>query len=138
MLDLAHLAYIPQVSLRNEGGLTIKISRGGWQLLDIQTMFAFNVAITDVVAFMKSTKAFYFTFPCNDEWSHGLMEELEKARAKIGTPLFKYHDNCSPIRGHHSFTPTPPLMELSNHRPTPCETFGSSFSNASIDALHLR
>ena len=44
ILDLAYFARIPHVSLRSEGVLTLKISKGTWKVLNLQSMRAFSVA----------------------------------------------------------------------------------------------
>ena len=106
VIDLAHLAYIPHVSLRSKGDLSVRISRGNWKILDIQSFGAFNVAIDNAEAFIEGVSDFFFIFPSDKRPKH-LIEKLRKARADLGTTLYEsHHRNSGKLH--------PPLAMLSN------------------------
>ena len=106
VVDLARLAYIPHVSLRSKGDLSVRISSGSWRVLDIQSLGTFNVAIDNAEAFIKSTDAFYFVFPSNRRPEH-LSEKLGKVGADVGIKLYECHHR-------YSGKLHPPLTMLSN------------------------
>ena len=112
-LDLAHLAYIPHVSLHSKGDLNVKISKGSWKVLELQSMRAFDVAINDPTAFMECTGFFSFVFSCKNR-PHALIEELERTGAEIGGSLYEYHDKCNSKRTDDSKERDSRLVELSN------------------------
>ncbi len=113
-LDLAHLAYIPHVSLHCKGDHDVKISRGSWKVLKLQSMKAFDLAISDPTTFMEGTGLFSFVFPCKSR-PHALIEKLEETGAKIGDTLYEYHDKCASERMDHSKERDARLVEFSNH-----------------------
>ena len=125
-LDLACLAYIPHVSLRSKGGLTLKISTGGWKVLEVQTLLACDVSISDAEAFLRSTGKFYFMFPFEERRPGELVEQLRTAEAKTGIPLYEYSNNSCPMQRHQD-EPCSLLVELSNHKRDPYESFGTGF-----------
>ena len=92
-LDLAHLAYIPHVSLHCKGDLDVKISKGTWKILKLQSTKAFALAISDPTAFMAGTEFFSFVFSCKNR-PHAVIEELEKVGDETGATLYEYHDKC--------------------------------------------
>ena len=128
-LDLAHLAYIPCVSLRAEGGLTLEISAGSWKVLEIQTMFACDVLISDAEAFLKSIGAFYFMFPFDERRPCDLIEQLRTAEANTGVPLYEYRGASAPMQRDHDECELP-LVELSNYRRKSRELSDCGFLNA--------
>ena len=97
-LDLAHIAYIPHVSLWCKSSVSLKISKGSWKVLEVFCRGFFSIPIDDATAFMEGTNTFSFTF--NSALSGGiigkkmvkLIKELKEAGAKTGKPLYEYYD----------------------------------------------
>ena len=87
ILDLAHFAYIPYVSLSCYR-LSIRISTGYWKILDIHSG-TFSVAFDDVKAFMKSIGAFSFKFASKDR-PEDLIKKLKQAEADTGIALYEH------------------------------------------------
>ena len=125
MLDLAHLASIPHVSLRGRN-IGIKVSTGSWKLLELHSRGIFNVAFTDIKTFMKSMGAFYFKFD-EEERPEDLIKKLEKAGADTGTVLHEHPDTLDQQ-----------LVVLSNTKPDSNNptSFGVIFMSARIDYKH--
>ena len=61
-IDLAHIAYVPHVSLYSEDCMFIKISKGTWRVLELECAGYCMIAIDDANAFLKGTKIFCFIF----------------------------------------------------------------------------
>ena len=89
IIDLADFAYIPHVSLRWRGNTTIKLSKGSWKILVLQSVSAFNVIFCDVEAFMRSTGLFFFKFPSKKK-PIDLFMKMRTAGSKIKIPLHEY------------------------------------------------
>ena len=117
-LDLDHLAYIPHVSLRSKGKLDVKISAGSWNLLDLQSIGSLNVAINNVEAFLKGTRAFHFVYASRRK-PQDLIQTLTNAAGAIGKALYEHNDTYSPYSKGHNCERDWPLVELSNCKPDP-------------------
>ena len=98
VLDLAHLAYIPYVSIRSTGHLRIRISAGSWKVLEIKGEGAFSVHLDNATAFLDDVVTFYFMYPAVDYTEvfptspRDLSEELKHAGAMLGKPVHEYYD----------------------------------------------
>ena len=105
-LDLAHLAFIPHVRLRSNYGLFLRISKGCWNVLDIDSAGAFHLAIDNVQAFVRSTGSYLFSNNALLRQTD-LVEKLESAHTGLQTQLYK-DSKISPMYNHR-------ITRLSNH-----------------------
>ena len=96
-LDLAHVAYIPHVSLWCKGATILKISKGSWKVLEVYGAGIGEFGLGDAKAFVEGTNTFSFTFNSllrhrPQEEASKFSEELKKAGAEIGERLYEYYD----------------------------------------------
>ncbi len=115
LLDIAILAYIPQVSLRSMHDLHIKISRGSWKILDLESKGTLIVLFGDAEAFWTSTSAFYFRYNIDGRPSD-LTGEMTKAGAATGTTLYEYRNSNDEPLCDESDGYNPPLVHSSNQK----------------------
>ena len=119
ILDLAHFAHIPHVSLNSMHRLTAKISTGSWKVLELKSRRAFSVAIRDVEAFIKSTGVFFFEFPsASGKKPHNLIERVKRSGTDIGKNIFEYRDEGKSLRSRveAAANNNEPMLILSNYK----------------------
>ena len=82
-LDLAHLAYIPYLSIESSADLIVKVSAGSWKVLDIKSAGHFCVTIDDSQTFLENADVFYLHVS-NKYRPDDLIEKLRKAGDDMG------------------------------------------------------
>ncbi len=121
ILDLAHVAHIPHVSIHSEGDMFVKISEGSWEFLDLKSARVMHIDVQDPMGFLMCTEVFSFTFPADARPSY-LIQKLEIAvkevRRDSGTEiprkLYEYHDSPSLLCNKHGNEPS--LVEFTNRQ----------------------
>ncbi len=135
ILDLAHVAQIPHVSIQSTGDMFVKIPEGSWKVLELKSARVMHVDVQDPMGFVMCTELFSFTFPADARPSYDI-EKLEKALkeaqrntgAEIPRKLYEYHDSPGLICKKHRDEPS--LVELTN-----CQREGIAGESAYENAL---